>query len=113
MIRGGNSLLYGPEPAPVINFVSKGAVAGAPFGASTEQMIGSHGGWQTYNVVKGSRGDVAWRVAGWINRSDGPRANSGYNVKGIDANLLWTPSATSRGAWLCICTTPRPTTPDA
>ena len=96
VIRGGNSLLYGPEPAPVINFVSKGAVPGAPFGASTEQMIGSHGGWQTYNVVKGSDGDFAWRVAGWINRSDGPRVNSGYNVKGVDANLLWTPSATSQ-----------------
>ena len=96
VIRGGNSLLYGPEPAPVINFVSKGAVAGAPFGASTEQMIGSHGGWQTYNVLKGSRGDVAWRVAGWLNRSDGPRANGGYEVKGLDADLLWTPSATSQ-----------------
>ena len=96
VIRGGNSLLYGPEPAPVINFVSKGAVAGQPFGASTEQMIGSHGGWQTYNVLKGSSGDVAWRVAGWLNRSDGPRANSGYEVKGLDADLLWTPSAISR-----------------
>ncbi len=96
VIRGSNSLLYGPEPAPVINFVSKGAVAGQPFGASTEQMIGSHGGWQTYNVLKGSRGDVAWRVAGWLNRSDGPRANSGYEVKGLDADLLWTPSATSQ-----------------
>ena len=96
VIRGGNSLLYGPEPAPVIDFVSKGAVAGQPFGASTEQMVGSDGGWQTYNVLKGSSGDVAWRVAGWINRSHGPRANSGYNVKGVDADVLWTPSATSQ-----------------
>lgn len=95
VIRGGGSLLYGPEPAPVINFVSKGAVAGAPFGASTEQMIGSDGGWQTFNVVKGSSGDFAYRVDAWINRSTGPRANSGYNVKGADAFLLWTPDADS------------------
>ncbi len=96
LIRGGASLLYGPEPAPVINFVSRRAVAGAPFAASSEQIAGSDGGWQTYNVVKGSSGDVAWRVDGWINRSSGPRFNSGYDVKGGDVSLLWTPSATSR-----------------
>ena len=40
LIRGGASLLYGPEPAPVINMVSKRPKPGTPFSLSTEQEIG-------------------------------------------------------------------------
>ena len=38
LIRGGSSLLYGPEPAPVLNLVSKRPTPGTPFSASTEQV---------------------------------------------------------------------------
>jgi hypothetical protein len=111
VIRGGNSLLYGPEPAPVINFVSKGAVAGAPFGASTEQMIGSNGTWQTYNVVKGSDGDVAYRVAGWINRSDGRAPTAATTSRASMPVCCGRRARPRNGAWICIFMTPRRATP--
>lgn len=95
VIRGGNSLLYGPEPAPAINFVSRSAQAGQPSRFSTEQIGGSHGLWQSDNVAQGSAGDFAWRVDGWVNRSRGERRNADYRVKGGDLSLLWTPSAQS------------------
>ncbi|TAM97672.1 MAG: Plug domain-containing protein, partial [Rhodanobacteraceae bacterium] len=50
LIRGGSSLLYGPEPVPVINMVSRRPKPGTPFYSSTEQVIGDHGLYSTYNV---------------------------------------------------------------
>ena len=37
LIRGGSSLLYGPEPAPAVNFVTKHPVPGTPWSAYFEQ----------------------------------------------------------------------------
>jgi outer membrane receptor protein involved in Fe transport len=36
-IRGGSSLLYGPEPAPAINWVTKHPLPGSPISGYTEQ----------------------------------------------------------------------------
>src|SRR6185437_8507124 len=43
LIRGGSSLLYGPEPAPVVNLVSKRPAANQPFGGYSENVVGSDG----------------------------------------------------------------------
>ena len=40
MIRAGSGLLYGPEPQPVINFMSRAAIADRPWGGATEQVGG-------------------------------------------------------------------------
>src|SRR5690348_896924 len=76
LIRGGASLLYGPEPAPVINMVSKRPKPGTPLSISTEQVIGDHGLYSTYNVLEGSAGKWTYRAdAGYV-RSDGTRKNA-------------------------------------
>src|SRR4026207_1650845 len=40
LIRGGSSLLYGPEPAPAVNFVTKHPVPGTPWSAYFEGVGG-------------------------------------------------------------------------
>jgi Fe(3+) dicitrate transport protein len=50
LIRSGSSLLYGPEPAPAVNFVTRHPVPGSPWSFYTEQIGGSDGLYSTYNV---------------------------------------------------------------
>ena len=78
VIRGGSSLLYGPEPAPAVNFVLKHPVPGSPWNFSSEQIGGSNGLYQTYNVIQEAVGPLEFRLDGSYNRSDGERANSQY-----------------------------------
>ena len=53
VIRAGSSLLYGPEPAPAVNFVSKRPKPGEALTGYTEQVVGSDGLYSTYNVLEG------------------------------------------------------------
>ena len=78
-IRGGSSLLYGPEPAPAVNFVTKHPAPGSPWNFYTEQIGGSNGLYQTYNVFQEAYGPVEFRLDGGYVRSDGQRDNSQYD----------------------------------
>jgi Fe(3+) dicitrate transport protein len=91
LIRGGSSLLYGPEPTPVINLVSKRPKPGAPFSASSEQVVGNHGLYSTYNTVEGSSGGWTYRAdAGYV-RSDGSRPNAGSQMRQADLYVDYRP----------------------
>jgi Fe(3+) dicitrate transport protein len=79
LIRGGSSLLYGPEPAPAVNFVSRRPTPGEPMTGYTEQVGGSHGLYQTYNVLEGTSGNFEYRAEAGYARSDGERDNSQYD----------------------------------
>ena len=78
-IRGGSSLLYGPEPAPAVNFVTKHPAPGAPWNFYTEQIGGTDGLYQTYNSIEEAVGPVEFRLDGFYGRSDGQRDNSAYD----------------------------------
>jgi Fe(3+) dicitrate transport protein len=78
-IRGGSSLLYGPEPAPAVNFVTKHPTPGSPWNFYTEQIGGSDGLYQTYNVLQEAYGPVEFRLEGGYVRTDGQRDNSQYD----------------------------------
>ncbi|WP_329742304.1 TonB-dependent receptor family protein [Dyella sp. A6] len=92
LIRGGSSLLYGPEPAPVINLVSKRPKPGTPLRATTEQVVGEHGLYSTYNDIEGSEGDWAFRAdAGYVH-SDGTRRNDGSQNRQADLYLGYQPA---------------------
>ncbi|MGH8192605.1 MAG: TonB-dependent receptor family protein [Rhodanobacteraceae bacterium] len=92
LIRGGSSLLYGPEPAPVINLVSKRPAPGTPFSMSTEQVIGANGLYSTYNVLQGSSGKWTWRAdAGYV-RSDGTRQNAQSQNRQADLYVEYRPN---------------------
>lgn len=91
LIRGGSSLLYGPEPAPVINLVSKRPKPGTPLSASTEQVIGSQGLYSTYNVLEGSHGKWTYRADAAYVRSDGTRPNAQSQMRQADLYVEYRP----------------------
>jgi Fe(3+) dicitrate transport protein len=80
VIRGGSSLLYGPEPAPAVNFVTRHPEPGSPWNFYTEQIGGGDGLYSTYNVVQEAFGPVEFRLDGGYVRSDGQRDNSQYDL---------------------------------
>jgi Fe(3+) dicitrate transport protein len=93
LIRGGSSLLYGPEPEPVINLVSKRPAPGTPLTVTTEQVVGEHGLYSTYNDIEGSHGAWTYRAdAGYVH-SDGTRANDGSQMSQVDIYLGYQPTA--------------------
>jgi Fe(3+) dicitrate transport protein len=101
LIRGGSSLLYGPEPAPVINLVSRRPQPGTPFSMSTEQVVGSDGLYSTYNVLEGSTGKWTYRAdAGYV-RSNGPRRNAQSQMRQADLYVEYRPDD-QQYSWLDV-----------
>jgi Fe(3+) dicitrate transport protein len=92
LIRGGNSLIYGPNPAPAVNLVSKRPAADQPFGGYTENVIGSDGLYSSYNTVEGSSGAFSGRVNLGRVKTDGQRDNGHSLVTQGDAYLAYRPT---------------------
>lgn len=95
LIRGGSSLLYGPEPAPAVNFVSKRPAANQPFGGYSENVAGSNGLISTYNTVEGSSGAVSFRANLAYVKSNGQRDNGQSRVAQGDGYLAYRPTTNS------------------
>jgi len=93
MVRGGSSLLYGPEPAPAINFVSKRPRPGEPIGGYTENTAGSDGMFSSYNAIEGSAGKFEFRGAYGHVYNDGQRQNSASKLDQGDLYLGYRPNA--------------------
>ena len=87
MIRAGSGLLYGPEPQPVINFISRAPIADRTWGGATEQAGGSDQLFSSFNTVSGTVG--AWEyLADYSHRqSNGQRANGDYTVNAGDLTV--------------------------
>ncbi|MEP7184499.1 MAG: TonB-dependent receptor [Rhodanobacter sp.] len=92
LIRGGSSLLYGPEPAPVVNLVSKRPKPGTPLSVSSSQVIGNHGLYSTYNMLEGSSGAWTFRADAAYVRSDGTRPNAQSQMRQSDLYVEYRPS---------------------
>jgi Fe(3+) dicitrate transport protein len=95
LIRGGSSLLYGPEPAPAVNLVSRRPEANQPLGAYSENVAGSDGLISTYNTIEGSSGPVSFRGNLGYVRSHGQRDNGGSRTLQGDLYLAYRPVADS------------------
>ncbi len=80
IIRGGSSLLYGPEPAPAINFVTKHPAPGTPWSAYFEQTGGAYGFYNTYGAVQEANGPVEARFDADYQHYDGQRDNGQYDL---------------------------------
>ena len=87
MLRAGSGLLYGPEPQPVVNFVSLRPDPSSAAAGTTEQVGGSHALFSSFNRVSGTAG--SWNyLADFSHRgSDGERANGGYDLNAGDLHL--------------------------
>ena len=85
MIRGGSGLLYGPEPEPVINFVSK-----EPSSTTTgtiQQVGGADGLYSTFDSISGPAGPVGYLADFSHRQSHGQRANGDYELNSGDLDL--------------------------
>ena len=91
LIRGGSSLLYGPNPAPAVNLVSRRPAADQPLGAYSENVIGSHGLLSNYSTVEGSSGAFSGRANLGFIRSHGQRDNNRSRTTQGDLYLAYRP----------------------
>lgn len=97
LIRGGGALMYGPQPGPVLNFVTYDPPAEKPFTASTQHTVGSFGTYNTFNQVGGTEGPFGYTAYQYHNHANGPRANENYDLNGGSAKLVLT--QTPEASW--------------
>jgi Fe(3+) dicitrate transport protein len=92
LIRGGNSLIYGPNPAPVVNLVSKRPAANAPLSGYSENVLGSDGLFSSYNAIEASAGRLSARANLGFVRSSGQRDNGASRIRQGDVYLAYRPA---------------------
>lgn len=87
LIRGGGALLYGPQPGPVLNYVTYDPPAQEGSNGSTSHTIGSFGTYRTFN--RGSMAQGPWGALAYQHHShsNGPRANEGFDINGGSAKV--------------------------
>jgi Fe(3+) dicitrate transport protein len=98
LIRAGSSLIYGPEPAPAINFVSKRPSPNGPaLTGSSQHLGGSDGLYSTFNVLEGAAGNVEYRGSLGYTRSDGQRQNAASDL--LQGDLYFGYRPTDHALW--------------
>lgn len=93
LIRGGSSLLYGPEPPPAVNLVSRKPVADRELAGYTENVVGSNGLFGSFNQVSGTSGEWDYLADAHYRKSDGERDNGDSRLKGTDLHLGYRPDS--------------------
>jgi Fe(3+) dicitrate transport protein len=86
MIRGGSGLLYGPEPEPVVNFISRVPDPTRLLTGTSEQVGGSDALFSSFNSVSGTSGDWNYLADYSHRQSDGQRANGDYTLNAGDVH---------------------------
>jgi Fe(3+) dicitrate transport protein len=90
-IRGGSSLLFGPEPAPAINFIMKRPAPGSEPTAVLQQTGGGYGFYNTYASVQEGNGPVDLRFDIDHQHSDRQRDNGHYDLLQSNAHIGYRP----------------------
>lgn len=93
IIRGGSSLLYGPEPAPAINYVTKHPEPGSPLGGYFEQTGGPDSTYSSYGSIQQASGPVEFRMDGYYRTSDTQRDSNSYDLWQANGYLGWRPDS--------------------
>jgi Fe(3+) dicitrate transport protein len=87
LIRGGSSLLYGPEPPPVINLISRKPVADRELAGYSENIVGSNGLFGTFDKISGTNGQWDYLLDAHYRKDDGDRDNGDSRLKGGDFHI--------------------------
>jgi Fe(3+) dicitrate transport protein len=88
-VRGGASLMYGPQPAGALNYVTYMPRTDRPFSVRTQHVFGSDDLYSTYNSIDGTVGRVGY--LGYFNHrsSQGFRdSNSDYELNGGSVKVV-------------------------
>jgi Fe(3+) dicitrate transport protein len=91
LIRGGSSLLYGPEPPPVVNLVSRKPVADRPLAGYTENVVGSNSMFSSFNQLSGTSNNWDYLADAYYRKNDGERDNGDSKLKGTDLHVGYRP----------------------
>ncbi len=102
MIRGGSGLLYGPEPQPVINFISRRPDPDHLASGTTEQVGGQYGLFSSFNRVSGTSGDWNYLADFSHRQSDGPAGQRRLRPRMPVTCISATASMRTR-AWRSTC----------
>lgn len=94
MIRGGSSLLYGPEPPPAINLVSE-PPSTKPLAGESENVVGSNSLFATFNRISGTQGHWDFLADANYRTTDGQRDNGDSKLKGADFHVGYRPDERS------------------
>lgn len=82
-LRGGAGLMYGPQPAGALNYVTYQPRRDRAFSGRTQHTFGSDGLYSTYNAVDGTVGRLGYLAYYNHRQADGFRdANSDYRLDG-------------------------------
>lgn len=80
-IRGGASLLYGPQPGGVLNYMSTPLTKGQALSGKVGLTGGSYNLLTTNNAVYGSKGNNSYAIEYYRRQGDGPqRVNSNFEA---------------------------------
>ena len=91
-VRGGGSLMYGPQPGGALNYVTHRPRTDISFGAGTSNTFGADNAWNSFTYVDGTQDRIGYY--GYFNHreSDGFRTansdiklNAGYLKLALDA----------------------------
>jgi Fe(3+) dicitrate transport protein len=96
MIRAGSGLLYGPEPQPVINFVSRTPDPQRTVSGTSEQVGGTDALFSSFNSITGTAGNWSYLADYSRRQSDGQRANGDYTLNAGDVHAGYQPDAQQR-----------------
>jgi Fe(3+) dicitrate transport protein len=80
-IRGGASLMYGPQPAGALNYVTYMPRTDRPFSIRTQHVFGSDDLYSTYSSIDGTIGRVGY--LGYFNH----RSSQGFRERNSDYAL--------------------------
>jgi Fe(3+) dicitrate transport protein len=92
-IRGGSSLLYGPEPAPAVNYVTKHPPPGTPWSGYLEGTGGPDSTYSFYGAVEEANGPVELRMDGYYGTSDTQRNSNSYDLWQANGYVGWRPDS--------------------
>jgi Fe(3+) dicitrate transport protein len=97
-IRGGASLMYGPQVGGALNFVTRKPDPSAPATMYSKQVFGERNFFSTYNELSGTKDNVSYLGFFHRRQSDGFRdANADYGVN--NGNFLFTVDASPKAKW--------------
>jgi Fe(3+) dicitrate transport protein len=88
-VRGGSSLLYGPQPGPSINFITKVPGTSGEIGLRSRHTGGEDGMYATYNELSGGTENFGWLLSYDHRTFDGTRDNADSDVDGANVSLFW------------------------
>jgi Fe(3+) dicitrate transport protein len=96
-IRGGASLMYGPQPGGGLNYVTHTPSRSVRFSGGSSQILGSDGLYSTFNYATGTEGRVGYYAYYNHRQADGFRqANSDVSLHSGSVKLVLDADTDSR-----------------